>query len=245
MALTQDSDHSTDVRQVADGHLEGFGDPVALYGLLDTGRVVAIAGGLLLLVVHTVNALWFQRTGLDANAEGNIWTWTSVVATFGVALGAALHALGRPQRRRLYIVLATSAAFLSADDLVGVHEWIADAIIVRLGISQTWDSFIWPVLYLPLMAGVVVVLLHVTRGAAAPIRRQAIIGLGLLGVAVAAEFLSAPWSNSGSSWINAAEGGVEEAFEQAGWTLLASSTLVMGIWALLADEPLSRRGHSG
>lgn len=201
--------------------------------ILTAGRFLAIVGGLSLLIIHLIDVAFLDRRMLNANAEATVWTWTSVVAAFGVSLGAGLHALLVAARRTQYAVLAAGAAFLSMDDLTALHEAFANLIVRGTGISETWDSVLWPLLYLPLLGVVVLLLERLTRDAPARIRRYTLAGLALLVFAVALEVLSAPWSGQEVNWVHNIEGGIEEAAEQAGWTLLAVATIASAVRAML------------
>ncbi len=211
-------------------------DPVGQ--ILGAGRVLAIVGGVALLVIHLANAAFLERRLLNANLEGTVWTWASVVAAFGVALGAGLHALLMAPRRAEHVGLAGAAAFLSMDDLTGLHEAIAGLILTVAGLSETWDSVIWPVVYLPVLGAVVLLIERLTRDAPARIRHSALAGLALLAFAVAIEAATAPWSGPQSGWVHVVAGGLEEAAEQAGWILLAVAMLASVVGTLL------RRPHS-
>jgi hypothetical protein len=219
--------------------------PVVVDRIIYAGWILATVGGGALLAVHLANVFTIRHRLLDANGEGTVWTWASVVAAFAVAFGAGLRFVAVPTERGRYGVLALVAAFLSLDDLVVLHEGLAGLAVKLFGLSDTWDSVLWPALYAPLLGSVVLVLERVTRRSPTGIRRQALVGIALLGAAVALEVVSAPWS-TGSNLIHAVEGGFEEAAEQAGWTLLASAIVAIALTDLIAESAaasLGRRHH--
>lgn len=208
--------------------------------ILTAGRWLAIVGGLTLLVVHLVNLAVLERRLLNANLETTVWTWTSVVAAAGVAIGAALHALLVTARRTEYLTLVGAASFLSMDDLITVHETVAGLILTATGLSEKWDSVVWPVVYLPFLAVLVLLLERLTRDVPTRIRRHTLAGLGLLAFAVAVEVVIAPWSGTDAGRVEFVGGGVEEAAEQAGWTLLAVALIALAVSEALRQRRLER-----
>lgn len=121
-------------------------------------------------------------------------------------------------------------AFLSLDDMVGLHEGGAALVCRLLGLPLTWDSVIWPVVYLPLMGTTGLVLLLIARSAEPVVARSLRVGLLALAIAVILEVVSAPWSTDGN-WVHVVEGGLEQALELFGWILLAAGTLSAALWA--------------
>jgi len=208
--------------------------PLVVSRVVYGGWILAALGGGGLLVLHLVNAFTLDHPLLDANREGTVWTWASVVATFTVAVGAGLRFIGVSTERGLYGALALSAAFLSLDDLTALHERLAGLAVRILRLSDAWDSVLWPAFYAPLMLAIVLILERVTRNRPADIRWQAGVGVALLGAAVALEVVSAPWSTTEWSLVHTIEGGFEEAAEQAGWTLLASAVMANALCDLSA-----------
>jgi hypothetical protein len=193
------------------------------------GWILAAIGGGALLVLHLVNAFTLGHPLLDANREGTVWTWASVVAAFAVSVGAGLRFIGVPTERGRYGALTLAAAFLSLDDLIALHERLAGLAVRSFRLSEAWDSLLWPAFYAPLLGAVVLILERETRMSPTGIRRQARAGVALLGAAIALEVVSAPWSTTRWSLVHTIEGGFEEAAEQAGWTLLASAIMATAL----------------
>lgn len=213
-------------RHWAGSAAESFRAP--LDRVLTLGLAVALTGVALQTLVHLLNAAFFENPLLDANAEHNPMTWASTVATFAAALAAALHATLLRKRRRTYIVLACAFAFFSLDDAILLHERLATSVLDALGVSVSWDSVLWPALYLPLAGVVVLSLLAVAHTAPARAGRFIRIGLLLLLAAVAAEALSAPVSttDTGAGWAHVLVGAFEEGAELASWILIATGLMV-------------------
>lgn len=196
-----------------------------LEATLRAGRSLAVWGSLVLLTAHFSNAflLGHEIPGLDANHEGTPLTWASAVATAAVAVAAILAAiLTGPFLRLMGLGLAT--AFLSLDDMVALHERTASVLVVELGLTDAWDSALWPLLYLPLLVITALLILRMARAGTPDTFRAAVVGLGLLGAALALEVLTSPWS-SGTNLMHTVQGGIEEALELAGWVLISSSAL--------------------
>ncbi len=199
---------------------------------LRAGRWCAVAGGLGLISLHFFNAFVLDRAvpGLDANQEGTPLVWASSVATWTVAVAAFVAATMRtgPLPQLLFVACAT--AFLSMDDMIGVHERLAKMLVLEFGVTDAWDSVLLPMFYLPLLAVTAVLILRMARSGTSATFRDAVVGLSLLVAAVALEALSASWSTE-TNLMHTIEGGIEEAMELAGWILIASSTLA----AMLAN----------
>jgi hypothetical protein len=193
--------------------------------------VLALAG----VAVQTAVDL-FDFWALDREVEVllvdsdlGVFTWASVAATFGVALGAFLLSLAAPERRNVLWLVAAVAAFLSLDDQVGIHERLGD-LADRAESLARWEPsrVLWPGLYLPLLAALAVALVAVARELPRDARRFVVAGLALLAAAVALEVLSAGVIRSGhdrGSLLYELETVLEEGAELAGWILIAGALL--------------------
>jgi hypothetical protein len=151
-------------------------------------------------------------------------TWANLVATFAAAFAAILHAVLLSERRRTYAFIACVFAFFSLDEAVLVHERLAKSVIAAAGQDTSWDSVVWPALYLPLAGAVVVLLVSLTRTTPTRARRFVGVGLVLLVTAVAAEVLSAPVSTGETvaGWTHVLESAYEEGAELTGWIMIAT-----------------------
>ncbi|MGH2500646.1 MAG: hypothetical protein ACRDF0_11245 [Candidatus Limnocylindria bacterium] len=163
------------------------------------------------------------REMLDVNAEGGVFAWASATAIWTAALAAAALAVTRGGARREGAALAAILAFFSLDEAVGIHERILLAAVGLTGLPSWTDSLLLPVIYLPIFALAVVLLLRLGRGTPA-VRRSVRLGIALLAAAVMAEAGSAPWSDPDAPLhpVHVWEGALEEALEIAGWILIAS-----------------------
>lgn len=193
--------------------------------ILRAGRALAVVAVIGLLVVHFTNALLLdhQVPGLDANHEGTPLTWASGVATAAVAIAALVAAVMTGPRLPL-VILGLSTAFLSMDDMIALHERLAAMLVTALDVSDTWDSLLWPALYLPLMLVTAVLILRMTRSGTPEAFRMSLFGLGMLVAAVGLEVVTAPWS-SGTNLVHTVQGGVEEALELGGWVYIATAAI--------------------
>ncbi len=168
--------------------------------ILRAGRTLAVVAAIVLLFAHFTNALLLdnQVSELNANEEGNPPTWASSDAVAAVAVAAFTSAIMTGPRVPLSI-LGFATAFLSMNDVVSLHERIAVKLLLAVGASDTWDSVLWPALYLPLLAVTAILILRMTRTGTSETFRITVVGLSMLVVAVITEVVSAPWS-SGTNW---------------------------------------------
>lgn len=206
--------------------------------ILSGALVVAVAGVALQTVVDLI-AFWALDRDVElllADSDVSVFAWASVVATFAVALGALLRSAVVPAQRRLWWFVAGTAAYLSLDDQVGLHERVGDLADRAEGLAL-WEParLLWPALYLPLLAALFVALWKVSRGLAPRSRSFVVAGLALLATAVAFELLSAAVIRAGfdrGSVLYELEVLVEEGAELAGWTLIAGALLSAFVLAL-------------
>jgi hypothetical protein len=227
-------------------------------------RVVAVS--VLLAVVatgiqtvcHLVNALAFDNRYDALNAgtagEGNAFTWASTVAAFATAYAAFVLALGGFGRTRRLFALSAVVAFFSLDDLVMIHERLADRVDTALGVSSAYVTLTWPMLYFPLLVGVSYVLWQLRLEAADYARRAVTVGLALLVLAVGLEAavtaIRVDEADYAGNPIFESEVAVEEGAELAAWIVLAggvTSIAVARIAALRSErsaEPSRERAHA-
>jgi hypothetical protein len=205
--------------------------PLALaQSLVTLGIRIAVAAAVAQGVIHLVNnALFDARWSIvDAGFEKNIPTWASASAAFTAAVAAFLIAETGTGSRRLYLGLAAILAFFSLDDSVGLHELIVHERVGEVGTVEHAAGVIWPLVYLPLLLGGLVLLIRAAQAAAFPAKRVIQIGLGLLGSAVALEFVGVLMLEIGFTDLSfgyAIQVAIEEGFELAGWILIASGLL--------------------
>ncbi len=210
--------------------------------LLLFGYRAAAGSALALLILHFGHALLLDGRhawAFDANEEGTPFTWLSVVACSTTGVAALLAVFGTRCSRTPAIGLAAASAFLSLDDAIGVHERIAEKAYRALGLAREWDSVIWPALYIPLLVVTAGLILHITRAGSAQTLRSAVTGLALLGAAIVAEVVSAPWS-TGRNTVHLIQGGIEEALELAGWILIACGVMASVLMQMLREARSGR-----
>jgi hypothetical protein len=212
--------------------------------LLASGLVLAVVAVATQTAVHLLNAAFIESARLDANGEGNPIAWAHGVAIFSCAFVCGLHALLVRLRRGTFVALAAILALLSLDEVAEIHEWIVGGALEVLGLTATWDSVVWPVLYAPLLGGLFVLLLAVARAAPRRPGRYMLVGLGLLTAALLAEVVSAPVS-SGTNWPHTIEGAFEEGAEIGGWIAIASGLTVIVLMDLHLAMASDRTDQSG
>jgi hypothetical protein len=195
--------------------------------VLSVAVAIALVGVTVQTLVHLVNAAVDGGTQLNVNAEHNAMAWAGSAAMFSAAFAAALHAILMQQRQLSYAFLASVFAFFSLDEVILVHERLAAWALGVVGVSTSWDSVLWPVLYSPVAGLCLVLLLALARGAPARCGRFIRIGLVLLVTAVTAEMVSAPVSTfeNADGWPHIVEGAFEEGAELAGWILIAAGLM--------------------
>jgi hypothetical protein len=187
------------------------------------GVALVLAVVLVQTVVHLANWFTVRTPALDVNHEGSPFTAVSAL-TVGLAAGSsAVAVLTRAVPARLGVPLAGLLAFLALDEWFRLHERIVWHALRLLGLPGSWDSVVWPLLYLPLTGSVALLVLLVARRAGSPLAGLLQGGLVLLVLAVGLEVASAPFSTetTADGLVHALEGAVEEACELGGWGLLA------------------------
>jgi hypothetical protein len=182
---------------------------------------------------------------LNADDELGLAAWTSSSATFAAAFGVLLLALLEKTIDRRLIALALLLAFFSLDDAVVVHERVGEKIADALGYGEDAERLIWLVLFLPLFALGLVLLVYASRRLPAALDRVLKWGIGLFVVALAAELLSSVIYSAADvergSWPDVLEVIVEEGAELAGWILVATGFLAAVLVLLDEDRAPERR----
>ena len=125
--------------------------------------------------------------------------------------------------------MAATAAYLSLDDQLGIHERIGD-VADRADSLVRWEParVLWPLVYLPLLAAFLLALRHVAGRLPARQARFVVVGIALLVAAVIFELLSAAVVRAGfdrDSVVYAFEVVLEEGAELAGWILIGGALL--------------------
>jgi len=196
--------------------------------LLRIGLLLAVVAVAVQTVAHLTNEflLGGRVEGLDADVEGNAFTWASSAATFGLGLVAFLYAVVMLDRRRIFGLLAGIAVFFSLDDAVQVHERLALEIGEDLlGLSDHVAVRLWIVLYLPLLLVAGALLWIVSQQVWSPAGRFVRFGLVALIASVPVEIAGVVTRPIASDGFEAPEHfriAVEEGLELGGWVLAAS-----------------------
>jgi hypothetical protein len=215
--------------------------------LLRIGVPLAVAAMAIQTAAHLGNEFLLDDRvqGLDADIEGNVFTWASSISTFAVAFAAFLHALAFSHRRREFGLLAGLGVLFSLDDAVQLHERVALEIAEDLlGLPDYVAVRLWLVFYLPLLILAGVLLWRIAEGIWEPAGRMVRLGLVLLVASIPVEIAGA-----GTRWLDE-EGtsapedlrvAVEEAVELGGWILVAVALTAGVVVALIGYRPLSAR----
>ena len=192
--------------------------------LLKAGIVLTVVAVLGQTLVHMVNLLAFDLSidTLNAGRDGSVFTWASVVVTFAAGVMAALLAGLRPRHAPLLLGLAAALVFLSFDDSFQVHEKVS-TLKDQLGPITEFSRTFWPLVYLPLLAGVLLALALLAAGMRPRVRTVVVTGLGLLVAAILLEMASPLLFLLGQEFGDVGyetEVAVEEGAELGGWMLI-------------------------
>ncbi|TDU87391.1 hypothetical protein EV138_0914 [Kribbella voronezhensis] len=200
--------------------------------------ITSVALSAVLAVSHLVNTLVLDgRFGiLDADKDQSIMGWTGVAVEAAVAAVLGLLAAGSVRPATLTFCAAT-VAFLSFDDFIQIHERIGGL----LSPFPHAGRLLWPLLYLPLLAALLVQLWRVAENADPAERALVRAGLLALVLAVGLEFCSpllfAGGQGRGTPGYEI-EVAIEECLELAGWLWIGG-----GLAAFLVCPRLTGEAH--
>jgi hypothetical protein len=209
---------------------------------LQVGVALALGLAALQSIAHLVNVVFFDLRidMINADSDSGAFAWSSSVATFGAALVLCLLAIMRPTRSWPLVALAGAVAFMSLDDMAGLHERVSD-LGTALGPIDHFARIFWPLVFMPLLAATFVGLFGVAAGLRIAPGRALLAGLALLVVAIALEMVSPILFALGSDHGELAyelEVVLEEGAELAGWILVSTGLAA----ALLTAVPETSRG---
>jgi len=192
----------------------------------DAGIYLTLTAVAAQTVLHVLNvAFSADIRSIDVNGEYTLFAWLASVVIFAAALACVLLAVLGLGRKGFLLPLAGLIAFLSLDEAAVIHERIGLRVVALLDLSPSWDSIIWPVLYLPLLVTVLILLVLESRRGPELTSLLVLLGLGCLAAAVGAELASSPYSTAEGGLPHAIEGAAEEALELGGWGLIATGLL--------------------
>ena len=195
-------------------------------------RIVQVAANVAFVAVAAQTTLYLvdaalpgSRRLLDADHDLSVFSWLAVAAAaLAAAAALGLAAILREQARSYY-ALAAVLAFLSLDDMVQIHEDLG--VRARISGVEYSERFIWPIIYLPLLAVTFLLLETIARRAHRTVRRLIRVGLALLAAAIVLELAAGAVLVQGdSSRLTAVyilEVAIEEAAELAGWVAIATA----------------------
>jgi hypothetical protein len=211
--------------------------------LLRIGIRLAVVAVALQTLAHLGNEFLLDDRvqGLDADIEGNVFTWASSVATFTVGLAAFLHAVAFSGGRRAFGALAVLCVWFSLDDAILVHERVALELGEDvLGLPDYVAVRLWLLLYLPLLLVAGTLLWRVAQWVWEPAGKMVRLALYLLVASVPVEIAGA-----GTRWLDE-EGtsvpedlriALEEGLELGGWLLAAAGLMAAVVVALMQYRP--------
>jgi hypothetical protein len=212
--------------------------------LLRIGVLVAVAAVAFQTAAHLSNEYLFDDrfAGLDADVEGNAFTWASSVATFALAMAAFLHAVVFSTRKREFSLLVALGVLFSVDDAVQYHERLGLGLGEDLlGLPDYLAVRMWLVLYLPLLLLAGALLWVVAATLWEPAGRTLRLGLALLVASIPVEIVGAGtrWlEEEGTDVPNDLRIAVEEGLELGGWILAAVGITTGFVFALMRYRPL-------
>jgi hypothetical protein len=216
--------------------------------LVRFGVRLALVAVVVQSVVHLGNEFLLDDRvqGFDADVEGNSFTWASSVATFTVALAAALHAAAFESHRREFGLLAVIAAWFSLDDVAIIHERAALKVGEDvLGLPDYAAVRLWLIAYLPLLLLVGLVLWRLADESPPPADRAVRLGLGLLVASIPVEIAGLVTRRVADDGTDVPEDFrivLEEGLELGGWIVLAAALTAVLCSALMRAAPSDRWG---
>jgi hypothetical protein len=216
--------------------------------LVRFGVRLALVAVVVQSVVHLGNEFLLDDRvqGFDADVEGNSFTWASSVATFTVALAAALHAAAFESHRREFGLLAVIAAWFSLDDIAIIHERAALKVGEDvLGLPDYAAVRLWLIAYLPLLLLVGLVLWRLADESPPPADGAVRLGLGLLVASIPVEIAGLGTRRLADDGTDLPEDfriALEEGLELGGWIVLAAALTAVLCSALMRAAPSDRRG---
>lgn len=219
--------------------------------VLALGLGIAVTAATVQTGAHLINefALDGEIQNLDADAEGNTFTWASSVSIFTAAVGALLGGLLWEHRRRELLVVSGLLAFLSLDESITIHERVGLELGSGvLGLPDYAGVRLWIVLYTPLLLLLAYLLWRSTEQFSSRARTFVLYGTALLAAGVALEAVGLPtkWlEDQGTVWPDTLRIAAEEATELAGWILVATGLVAGVCGALAANGRAAARTSSG
>lgn len=210
-----------------DAHEAPAGDDADLRAerILRAGVWLAVAATAIQTVMHLANIVLLDRrfTLLDAESDISLWAWASTATEAAAAAFAAILAFAGSRVSWRALLLAAMLAFLSADDILALHERIA---IDQLGPIPHASRLIWPLVFGPILVLTGWLLLRGAHDASPNARRVTVTGLGALVLAVLMEAATPALFALGQGHGSIAyelESVLEEGLELGGFILIATS----------------------
>ena len=200
--------------------------------LVTAGVLLAVLAVVVQTVLYLVDVYALDRRvgTFDLDRESGFPAWAATVATFSTGFVALLLSLVETSRRARVLALAAGATFLSLDEAIVLHERVGLAATDALDLSDTYLRIAWPIVYLPLLAGVAALIFDLARSSTGSARRMLALGLVLLAGAVGLEIaglaLDLIPSLNETAWLYTIQIAVEEGAELAGWILLTTGLCV-------------------
>ena len=151
-------------------------------------RLVALAV-IAQTVVQLLNLTILDRriALLEVESDGSLWAWLSSSAMVVAAAGVALLGLLDGRHRWRLLLLAAILAFLSADDILAIHERIS---IDELGPIPSPSRIVWILAFTPVLVVALWLLRWWAGTTTHDIARFVWLGLAMLGGALVLEFTS-------------------------------------------------------
>ena len=198
-----------------------------------------VAAALAQSTLHVVDVAFFdlRLDRINADKDGSVAGWLGTVTTWSAACGALGLALLAPDARRPLLLLAGLCAFLSLDDMVVLHEIVAN-LALRFEAYGHDGYTLWPMVYFPLLCTVGWLVMRTARTVETGTGRFPAAGLSCLATAVVLEASAPIWYALGSDHgqpLYESEVTIEEALETLGWGLIA-----FGLVAAVVDLLVAR-----
>ena len=195
------------------------------------------------LVVGSWNALTDGHDRFNPDVEGSVFQLVTAAVTAIAAVAAVAHAAFVRARRIRFAALGAALAYVTADDLLVVHERISESFGERvLGLQDHVAVRLWIVLFAPLLLVILFIVAAEARRAVSMTGRILAGGLVALLGAVVVEAAGAVTHDP--DFIDGVSGKpetarylLEEALELGGWALVAG-----GLTCVLTRDAGAFRG---
>jgi hypothetical protein len=186
---------------------------------LRVGVALTLTLAALQSIAHLIDVVAFDLrfAMINADSDSSAFAWMSSVTTFGAALLLCLLSIVRPTRAWPLVPLAGAVAFMSLDDMVGLHERVS-SLQTTAGPIEHFARIFWPLVFMPLLAATFVGLFAVAAGLRTGRRVRCLWGWPCSWWRLRSRWLLFALGSDHGELAYELEVALEEGAELAGWT---------------------------